>query len=59
MAEIIYKKICDKCMESHFKQMEAFERNRPNASVDDWVAFFDKNGAWQSRQIANHCYRNP
>lgn len=59
-------RICDACVEIHDRQIAAFDRANPTATVDEWARFWGKNGAWQDRQRAQHCkkerreaYRKP
>ena len=51
-------KICDQCLEKHLSSVDAFEKANPDASVDEWVSFWEKNSKWQERQIKAHCYKN-
>jgi len=48
-------RICDACLEIHFRQMDSFARQNPEATADQWMRFFDKNQEWQLKRIREHC----
>lgn len=47
--------LCPECSEKNQRKISAFDKANPEATVENWERFFDKNVPWQIKQMREHC----